>query len=116
MCWWFEPFKRQLCTDPGYTVCQRRYRERKKAKANELKSAVSCLQDKVQELSMVHAEKSELQVRQPLPRNDCSQPWAVASNQGEVASPEEFSGSLHRPVPSLPYGPLDAFRGVRVIS
>ena len=40
----------------------RRYRERKKAKANELKSAVSCLQDKVQELSMVHAEKSELQV------------------------------------------------------
>ena len=39
---------------------------------------------------MVHAEKSELQVRQPLPRNDCSQPWAVGSNQWEVASPEKL--------------------------
>jgi hypothetical protein len=39
-----------------------RYRERKKAKASELKQAVSSLQDKVNELSMVHAEKNELQV------------------------------------------------------
>jgi hypothetical protein len=39
-----------------------RYRERKKAKAHELKEAVASLQSKVEELSKVHAEKDELQV------------------------------------------------------
>lgn len=44
-------------------AAQQRYRERKKAKAQELEHAVRSLQDKVNELTVVSAEKAALQVR-----------------------------------------------------
>lgn len=44
-------------------AAQQRYRERKKAKAQELEQTVACLEEKVVELSALTSEKEALQVR-----------------------------------------------------
>ena len=43
-------------------AAQQRYRERKKAKANQLVHAVAVLQEKVDELNIIEAEKRVLKV------------------------------------------------------
>eukprot|EP00892_Ulva_mutabilis_P002511 jgi/Ulvmu1/12260/UM086_0053.1 len=61
-----RPNRRQTKTERQQMLnkaAQQRYRERKKAKAMELKQAVACLQDKVDELSVVQAEKVNLEDR-----------------------------------------------------